>query len=70
MAMVAAWWRTTVAFEVSGTTFRIDPMISVGLFCAALDDLGIPRTRPSRHHVAIYRKAAVGRQDEFIGPKA
>jgi hypothetical protein len=39
------------------------------LFCAALDNLGIPWTRPSRDHVAIYRKAAVARLDEFIGPK-
>ena len=40
------------------------------LFCAALDDLGIPWTRPSRYQVAIYRKAAVARLDEFVGPKA
>jgi len=40
------------------------------LFCAALDNLGIPWTRPTRYHVAIYRKAAVARLDEFIGPKA
>jgi hypothetical protein len=41
-----------------------------GLFCAALDDLGIPWTRPSRYQVAVYRKAAVARLDEFVGPKA
>jgi hypothetical protein len=41
-----------------------------GLFCAALDELGIPWTRPSRYHVAVYRKAAVARLDEFVGPKA
>ena len=40
------------------------------LFCAALDDLGIPWTRPSRYHVAVYRKAAVACLDEFVGPKA
>ena len=40
------------------------------LFCAALDELGIPWTRPSRYHVAVYRKAAVARLDEFVGPKA
>jgi hypothetical protein len=40
------------------------------LFCAALDDLGIPWTRPSRYQVAVYRKAAVARLDEFVGPKA
>ena len=39
------------------------------LFCAALDDLGIPWTRPSKYQVAVYRKAAVARLDEFVGPK-
>ena len=41
-----------------------------GLFCAALDDLRIPWTRPRWFEVAVYRKAAVARLDEFIGPKA
>lgn len=41
-----------------------------GLFCAALDQLGIPWTRPSRYQVAVYRKAAVARLDEFVGPKS
>jgi hypothetical protein len=41
-----------------------------GLFCAALDELGIPWTRPSKYQVAVYRKAAVARLDEFVGPKA
>lgn len=40
------------------------------LFCAALDNLGIPWTQPSRYVIAIYRKAAVARLDEFVGPKA
>lgn len=40
------------------------------LFCAALDALDIPRTRPSKYQVAIYRKAATARLDEFVGPKA
>jgi hypothetical protein len=40
-----------------------------GLFCAALDELGIPWTRPRWFEVAIYRKAAVARLDEFVGPK-
>ena len=40
------------------------------LFCAALDHLGIPWTCPSRYQVAVYRKAAVARLDEFVGPKA
>lgn len=41
-----------------------------GLFCATLDDLAISWTRPSKYHVAVYRKAAVARLDEFVGPKA
>jgi hypothetical protein len=41
-----------------------------GLFCAALDQLGIPWTRPSKYQVAVYRKAATVRLDEFVGPKA
>jgi hypothetical protein len=41
-----------------------------GLFCAALDELGIPWTLPGRYQVAVYRKAAVARLDEFVGPKA
>jgi hypothetical protein len=40
------------------------------LFCAALDELGIPWTRPSQFVIAIYRKAAVARLDEFVGPKS
>ncbi|OBB18657.1 hypothetical protein A5761_08315 [Mycolicibacterium setense] len=39
------------------------------LYCAALDELGIPWTRPSKYDVAVYRKAATARLDEFIGPK-
>jgi hypothetical protein len=41
-----------------------------GLFCSALDELGIPWTRPRWFEVAVYRKAAVARLDEFVGPKA
>lgn len=41
-----------------------------GLFCAALDDLGITWTLPGKYHVAIYRKAATARLDEFVGPKS
>lgn len=41
----------------------------LGLFTGALDDLGIPWTRNSRHTVAVYRKAATARLDEFVGPK-
>jgi hypothetical protein len=40
-----------------------------GLFCAALDSLDIPWTRPSRRDIAIYRKVAVARLDRFIGAK-
>lgn len=39
------------------------------LFCNSLDILGIPWTRPSDRQIAIYRKDAVARLDEFIGPK-
>ena len=41
-----------------------------GLFCAALDRLGIPWTQNSTYQIAIYRKAATARLDEFVGPKA
>jgi hypothetical protein len=41
----------------------------IGLFTTALDDLGIPWTRPSKRDVAVYRKAATARLDEFVGPK-
>lgn len=41
-----------------------------GLFCAALDDLGIPWTQSSRYVIAVYRKAATARLDAFIGPKS
>jgi hypothetical protein len=39
------------------------------LFCSSLDRLGIPWTRPSDREIAIYRKHAVARLDQFIGPK-
>jgi hypothetical protein len=39
------------------------------MFCATLDRLGIPWTRPCGRQIAIYRKAAVRRLDMFIGPK-
>jgi hypothetical protein len=42
----------------------------LGLFSGALDRLGIPWTRPSRYCIAVYRKAAVARLDEFVGPKS
>jgi hypothetical protein len=41
-----------------------------GLFCAALDQLGIPWTRPSKYVIAVYHKAGVARLDEFVGPKS
>lgn len=40
------------------------------LFCESLDRLEVPWTRPSHRDIAIYRKWAVARLDEFIGPKA
>lgn len=39
------------------------------IFCEALDRLDIPWTRPSHRDIAIYRKAATARLDEFVGPK-
>ena len=42
----------------------------LGLFSGGLDALGIPWTRPSRHDIAVYRRAAVARLDEFVGPKS
>jgi hypothetical protein len=39
------------------------------LYCAALDHLGIPWTQPRWFDIAVYRKAAVARLDEFVGPK-
>jgi hypothetical protein len=39
------------------------------IFCAALDRLAIQWTRPSHKDIAIYRKAATARMDEFCGPK-
>ncbi len=41
----------------------------LGLFTGALDNLGIPWTRNSRYMIAVYRKAATARMDEFVGPK-
>jgi hypothetical protein len=42
----------------------------LGLFSGAFDDLGITWTRPSRHCIAVYHKAAVAGLDEFVGPKS
>jgi LAGLIDADG DNA endonuclease family protein len=41
----------------------------LGLFTAALDHLGIAWTRSTKYIVSVYRKAAVARLDEFVGPK-
>ena len=41
-----------------------------GLFTAALDHLSIPWTQSSRYVIAIYRKTAVAKLDEFVGPKS
>ena len=41
----------------------------LGLFTAALDTLEIPWTRSAKYIVSIYRKAATGRLDAFVGPK-
>lgn len=68
--MDAAWWRTIAVCAAFVTTFRIDPKNILGLFTAALGDLGIRWTRPNAHSIAVYRKAAVARLDEFVGPKS
>lgn len=39
------------------------------LFCDVLDSLGIHWTRPSDRGIAIYRRDAVARLDQFVGPK-
>ena len=39
------------------------------IYCASLDALGITWTRPCNKQIAVYRKAATARMDEFIGPK-
>jgi hypothetical protein len=39
------------------------------IYCDALDRLAIPWTRPCSMQIAVYRKAATARLDEFIGPK-
>nr|WP_234809660.1 LAGLIDADG family homing endonuclease [Mycolicibacterium tusciae] len=41
----------------------------IGLFTAALDELGVHWTRSTKYIVSIYRKADTARLDEFIGPK-
>ena len=41
----------------------------LNIFTAALDHIGIPWTRPTQKMVAVYRKAATARLDEFVGPK-
>ena len=40
------------------------------IYCSALDRLCIPWTRPCNQQIAVYRKAATARLDEFIGPKS
>jgi hypothetical protein len=39
------------------------------LFCEALDSLSIQWTRPSDREIAVYRKHAVARLDQFVGAK-
>lgn len=39
------------------------------LYCDSLDRLEIPWTRPSDRDIAVYRKAATARLDQFVGPK-
>jgi hypothetical protein len=39
------------------------------IFTDSLNQLNIPWTRPTLRMVAVYRKSATARPDEFIGPK-
>lgn len=39
------------------------------IFTDALDLIGIPWTRPTKRMIAVYRKSATARLDEFVGPK-
>jgi hypothetical protein len=39
------------------------------LYCQSLDALGIPWTKPCARQIAVYRKSAVAKLDQFIGPK-
>lgn len=41
----------------------------IGIYTNALNLLSIPWTRPSERTVAVYRKSATARLDEFVGPK-
>lgn len=41
-----------------------------GLFCWALDMLGIHWTQNSWYMIAVYRKADTARLDGFVGPKS
>ena len=66
----AAWWLndrgiSSVRYHFSNRFHDIR-----ALFCGAIDELCIPRTRPSEYQVAVYRKAAVACLDEFVGPKS
>lgn len=40
------------------------------IYCSALDRLGITWTRPCSQQIAVYRKAATAKLDEFVGPKS
>ena len=66
-----------VATERKGTSVRLVPRYAfsnrsediLGLFTGACDRAGIRWTRASVKQVAVYRKSAVARLDEFVGPK-
>jgi hypothetical protein len=64
IAMGAVWWPMIAVYEASGT----DLTTSDG--CSAPRSTRIPWTTPGRYQVAVYRKAAVARLDEFVGPKS
>jgi hypothetical protein len=61
--------RTALFVDDLSVTPHADARSASGLFTAALDALDILWTRPDWHTIAIYRKAATARMDEFVGPK-
>jgi hypothetical protein len=61
---------TTAALPASDTTSPTTEEDILALFTDALDTLGITWTRNSRHSIAVYRKAATARLDQFVGPKS
>jgi hypothetical protein len=67
-----------IARERKGTYVRLAPRYGfsnrsediLGIFRDACEIAGVHCTRASTKQIAIYRKAAVARLDEFVGPKS